>query len=180
MIHHMKETTAYVAVGFEQEIEKAKNCSKSVEQGFELLDVRVINVGAQRFCCPEVLFKPSSVGKEATGIHELTYNSIMRCDADIRKDLFTTIVLSGGSTMFPGMAKHVSKDITSLALSHTKIKVIAPPERTYSTLTGGSILASLSHFLQVSLSLLYFTNQSFNYVCPIAIIQLFYQSVIQF
>ncbi|KAM3361153.1 hypothetical protein P3S68_016007 [Capsicum galapagoense] len=133
MIYHMKETISYVAMDFEEEIEKEKNCSKSVEQGFKLPDGRFINVGAQRFRCPEVLFKPSSVGKEATGIHEMTYNSNMRCDVDIRKGLFASIVLSGGSTMFPGMAEHMSKDITALYLSRIKIKVIAPPERKYNT-----------------------------------------------
>ena len=39
---------------------------------------------------------------EAAGIHETCYNSIMKCDVDIRKDLYANTVLSGGSTMFPG------------------------------------------------------------------------------
>jgi actin-related protein len=33
---------------------------------------------------------------EAAGIHETTYNSIMKCDVDIRKDLYSNVVLSGG------------------------------------------------------------------------------------
>ncbi len=41
-------------------------------------------------------------GMEESGIHELVYQSIMKCDIDIRKDLFHNIVLSGGSTMYPG------------------------------------------------------------------------------
>ena len=39
---------------------------------------------------------------EDGGIHEMMYNSIMACDVDIRKDMYNSIVLSGGSTMFPG------------------------------------------------------------------------------
>jgi actin len=42
------------------------------------------------------------VGMEAPGIHDTTFNSIMKCDVDIRKDLYSNIVLSGGTTMFPG------------------------------------------------------------------------------
>merc|ERR1719427_1090831 len=42
--------------------------------------------------------------KSASGIHETTYNSIMKCDVDIRKDLYANTVLSGGTTMFPGIA----------------------------------------------------------------------------
>ena len=89
------------------------------------------------------------IGMEAAGIHETTYNSIMKCDVDIRKDLYGNIVLSGGSTMFPGIADRMSKEITALAPSSVKIKVVAPPERKYSVWIGGSILASLSTFQQV-------------------------------
>ncbi|XP_006359840.1 actin-104-like [Solanum tuberosum] len=149
---HMKETIAYVALDFEQEIDKAKSCLKSIEKGYELPNGKVINIGAEMFRCPEALFKPSLVGIEATGIHEKPYNSIMRCNVDIRKDLFANIVLSGGSTMFPGFVERMTKEITALALSHTKIKVIAPPERKYNTWIGGSILASLSTFQKMQMS----------------------------
>ena len=88
-------------------------------------------------------------GMEAPGIQETTYNSIMKCDVDIRKDLYGNIVLSGGTTMFPGIADRMSKEITALAPSSMKIKVVAPPERKYSVWIGGSILASLSTFQQV-------------------------------
>ncbi|CAN1257554.1 Actin, muscle (Fragments), partial [Linum perenne] len=54
-----------------------------------------------------------------------------RCDVDIRKDLYGNIVLSGGSTMFPGIADRMSKEISALAPSSMKIKVVAPPERKY-------------------------------------------------
>ena len=43
-----------------------------------------------------------SLGMESSGIHELLYNSVMKSDIDIRKDLLNNVVLSGGSTMFPG------------------------------------------------------------------------------
>ena len=86
---------------------------------------------------------------ESVGIHETTYNSIMKCDVDIRKDLYSNIVLSGGTTMFPGIAERMTKEITALAPSSMKIKVVAPPERKYSVWIGGSILASLSTFQQM-------------------------------
>ena len=77
---------------------------------------------------------------ESAGIHETTYNSIMKCDVDIRKDLYGNIVLSGGTTMFPGIADRMQKELTALAPSTMKIKIIAPPERKYSVWIGGSIL----------------------------------------
>lgn len=65
----------------------------------------------------------SSQGMESAGIHETTYNSIMKCDIDIRKDLYANNVLSGGTTMYPGIADRMQKEITALAPSTMKIKV---------------------------------------------------------
>jgi len=76
----------------------------------------------------------------------LTFQSIMKCDVDVRRDLYGNIVLSGGTTMFPGIAERVNKEVVALAPSSMKIRVIAPPERKFSVWIGGSILSSLSTF----------------------------------
>jgi actin len=83
---------------------------------------------------------------EVSGIHELTFKSIMKCDIDVRKDLYGNIVMSGGTTMFAGIPERLSKEVTALAPSTMKIKVVAPPERKFSVWIGGSILSSLSTF----------------------------------
>ena len=89
---------------------------------------------------------------EPAGIHEILNNSIMKYDIDVRKDLYANIVLSGGTTMYPGIADRMQKEVTALAPSTMKIKIIAPPERKYSVWIGGSILASLSTFQQMWIS----------------------------
>merc|ERR1712004_457658 len=66
-----------------------------------------------------------------------TYQSIMKCDVDIRKDLYANTVMSGGTTMYPGIADRMNKEITALAPPTMKIKIVAPPERKYSVWIGG-------------------------------------------
>jgi actin len=84
----------------------------------------VITIGSDRFRCPEVLFSPSMIGMEGNGIHETTFSSIIKCDVNIRKDLYNNIVLSGGTTMFSGIAERMTKEITCRYYSPTLVLLL--------------------------------------------------------
>ncbi|XP_064418448.1 actin-like isoform X6 [Latimeria chalumnae] len=87
-----------------------------------------------------------STGMEAPGIHKLCFNSIMKCDIDLRSSFFVNVILSGGSTLFPGIENRLSKELTKMVPAGSPVTVSAPPDRQMSVWIGGSILSSLLAF----------------------------------
>lgn len=66
------------------------------------------------------------MGLEIPGLHELTYNCITACDMDIRKSMYENIVMSGGSTMFPGIPERLEAEVKNMAPNSMTVKVHAP------------------------------------------------------
>ena len=76
---------------------------------YTLPDGHTVTISHERYKCPEALFKPSLIGHASPGMHQIIFKSIMKCDLDVRSDMYKNIVLSGGSTMFPG--KYVGRSL---------------------------------------------------------------------
>lgn len=145
IVRDLKERLCYIALDPEKELKLAEKVSGMVKS-YTLPDGETLTIGAERFMAPELLFNPSVAGSEELPLDEQIYNAIQACDVDLRRDLYSNIVLSGGSTMFPGLKERLHKELTELVPETMEIKIIAPPERRYSVWIGGSILSSLKTF----------------------------------
>lgn len=145
IVRDIKEKLCFVTLDYDADMIRSITTT-DLEEQYELPDGEIITLGNERFRATECIFQPSFIGMESLGIHESVYNSIVKCDVDVRKDLFMNIVLSGGTTLYNGMAGRLKADVGRLAPEHMIVSVIAPAERKYSVWIGGSVLSSLSTF----------------------------------
>lgn len=111
----MKEKLCYIGYNIEMEQRLALETTVLVES-YTLPDGRVIKVGGERFEAPEALFQPHLINVEGQGIAELVFNTIQAADIDMRPELYKHIVLSGGSTMYPGLPSRLEREIKQLYL----------------------------------------------------------------
>lgn len=146
IVRDIKEKLCYVATNYDEELDKYILRKDEMQQVYELPDGHKINIGSESFRCSEALFKPSLLGQEVAGLHEAIFSSIAGCDMDLRREMYNNVVLSGGTTMLRNIEVRLQHDITRMAPSTMRIKIIANPERCFSVWSGGSVLASLSSF----------------------------------
>jgi len=145
IVRDVKEKLCYIAIDPEKEMILSKKVS-GMDKRYMLPDGELINVGVERFLAPECFFNPSVLGKELDPLDDILVDAISECDVDLRRELYSNIVLSGGSTMFPGIKERLTKEIKELVPDSMDVKILSPPERMYSVWIGGSILSSLKTF----------------------------------
>lgn len=95
IVRDMKEKFSYTALNFEEELSKS-SCLKAIEKYYKLPDGQQISITTERFQCPEALIQPKILDQPGLGIAQMIYNSIMKCESDLRDRLYRRIILSGG------------------------------------------------------------------------------------
>lgn len=144
IVRRIKEKYIYCANDVEKEAELYKR--KNMTRKYALPDGTTIKLSDEMYETPEVLFDPALIGKEIMGVHEAIHDSVQRADLDVRRDLYSNIVLSGGTTMIKKFPEKLEYELRQIVPAKTQIKIIAPPERKYSVWVGGSILSALPSF----------------------------------
>ena len=140
----IKEKLCRVSLNYDEEL-KDKNNN---EIKYKLPDGKEVDLNKELFICPELLFEPNLVGQEIPGIHMQMYNSIMKCENELRKDLYSNIILAGGNTLLNDFHERIHQEMEYLAPSSIlpKLKVIAQNERKYTAWIGGALIAGLPIF----------------------------------
>ncbi|KAL8572001.1 Actin-related protein 2 [Nucella lapillus] len=152
-VRMLKEKLCYAAYDIEQEQRLALETTVLVEP-YKLPDGRIINVGGERFGAPEALFQPHLINVDGVGVAELLFNTIQAADMDIRPEFYKHIVLSGGSTMYPGLPSRLEREMKQLYLervlkgdvsriSKFKIRIEDPPRRKHMVFLGGAVLSDI-------------------------------------
>lgn len=126
---------------------------------YELPDGQILDIGPERFVAADVLFNPalSSLPLPADaqlGLQQLVHNSIAQCDVESRREYYSNIIVTGGTSLLTGFTDRLTKEIIESGPAQ-KIKLIATnyaAERKFSVWLGGSILASLGTFQQMWVS----------------------------
>jgi actin-related protein 2 len=152
-VRQIKEQLCYV--GYDLEVEKRLALETTVlTKKYTLPDSRVIKIAKERFEAPEILFDPHMFESEQPGMANMLFNMIQEADVDLRADFYKHIVLSGGSTMYPGLPSRLEKDMRKLYLDRClhgdekllakfKLRIEDPPRRKHMVFLGGSVLADI-------------------------------------
>eukprot|EP01002_Notosolenus_urceolatus_P003059 NODE_1809_length_1292_cov_20.427192_g1498_i0.p1 GENE.NODE_1809_length_1292_cov_20.427192_g1498_i0~~NODE_1809_length_1292_cov_20.427192_g1498_i0.p1 ORF type:complete len:380 (+),score=55.55 NODE_1809_length_1292_cov_20.427192_g1498_i0:120-1259(+) len=146
IVKDIKEKECHITHNVAQYDEYASKGQVDTGQ-YRMPDGTILALGAETFKAPELLFNPSLAGLEFPGVHQVLIETITKCQVDLRRRLYSSVYLAGGSTLFRGfgdrLCTQMRKEVTPKDLP---MKVYAPPERKYSVWIGGGILASLASF----------------------------------
>ena len=105
---------------------------------------RITLPGAEATRATEMMFDDGPTRWLRRTIPHIIHEALMHADIDVRSDLRSNIVVSGGTSMLLGFEVRLKKEVGNLSPLASRVRVIAPPERKCSVWIGGSIEASLS------------------------------------
>ncbi|KAL1547395.1 Actin-related protein 2 [Salvia divinorum] len=152
-VRNIKEKLCYISYDYKREYQLGLDTTILVKN-YTLPDGRVIKVGNERFQAPEALFSPELIDVEGDGMADMVFRCIQEMDIDNRMMLYQHIVLSGGSTMYPGLPSRLEKELSERyldsvlkgnkdGLKKLRLRIEDPPRRKHMVYLGGAVLAGI-------------------------------------
>ncbi|CAG8512641.1 11894_t:CDS:2, partial [Ambispora gerdemannii] len=152
-VQQIKEKLCYVSYDLKLD-QKLANETTVLMENYTLPDGRIIKVGSERFEAPECMFQPHLIDNEQPGVAEMIFEAIQDAAYDVRSELYRHIVLSGGSSMYPGLPSRLEKELKQLYLERVarmdgsilqkiRIRIEDPPRRRHMVFLGGAVLANI-------------------------------------
>jgi len=158
-VKEIKEKLCYAAYDLDLENRLYEETTVGVQK-YKLPDGRIISVGRERYMATECLFQPGLMDRDCMGMSEALFDSIEGCSPDLRGELRHHIVLSGGTTMYPGLPTRLEKDMNYMMMEkmrkahrpgqpepvlsdQLKVRIEDPPRRKHMVFIGGAVLAGI-------------------------------------
>ncbi|URD95622.1 hypothetical protein MUK42_30867 [Musa troglodytarum] len=133
--------------GLKEEVSPSQhNAEKSVEQRRIDLTQNEFTLTNERFLVPEMLFRPSDLGMNQAGLAECIVRAVNACHPLLHPVLFGSIILTGGSSLFPRFAERLERDLQPLVPDDYQVKITSQEDPILGVWRGGSLLASSPEF----------------------------------
>ncbi|XP_058186010.1 actin-related protein 5 isoform X1 [Rhododendron vialii] len=110
-----------------------------------------IVLGVERFRCPEILFNPNLVGIDQAGLDEMAGVSMRRLPTrgqSVDERITNSILMTGGSCLFPGMAERLEAGIRMIRPCGTPIQVVRASDPILDAWRGAAAYAAAMQFPQ--------------------------------
>ncbi|XP_057785539.1 actin-related protein 6-like [Salvia miltiorrhiza] len=100
----------------------------------------------ERFLVPEMIFRPADLGMNQAGLAECIVRAVNSCHPHLHPVLYESIILTGGSTLFPRFAQRLEKELRPLVPDEYQVKIASQEDPILGVWRGGSLLASSPDF----------------------------------
>lgn len=114
-----------------------------------------IVLGVERFRCPEILFQPNMVAVDQAGLDEMAGISIRRLpvkEEGVEARITNSILLTGGSCLFPGMDTRLEAGIRKICPFLSPIRVVRASDPILDAWHGAAAIAAATEFSKQSFS----------------------------
>lgn len=151
-LEQITETLTFVAVDYDAAMAASATVAGEAQfkAQYELPDGQIVTLFTERFRCAEALFQPILAGRpEGSGLHQMVFDAVSRCDASLHAELLGNVVLTGGAGAMPGLAERLRREVSALAAADAErlggvaphVHVSAPPSGATRAAAGSSTAA---------------------------------------